>query len=67
MLTGESRFHERTPLRIEPGSLMPGSKWVDHWTSEIEVLHRLLGIYLKYFYIKDRGICRNSISARHQK
>jgi hypothetical protein len=33
-LTGESRFHLSTPLRIEPESLMMGSKWVDHWTSE---------------------------------
>jgi hypothetical protein len=29
----ESRFHISTPLGIEPGSLMTGSKWVDHWTS----------------------------------
>ncbi len=33
MLTGESRFHISTPLGIEPGSLMTGSKHVDHWTS----------------------------------
>jgi hypothetical protein len=33
MLTGESRFHIRTPLVIEPGSLMTGSKQVDYWTS----------------------------------
>ncbi len=33
MLTGESRFHISTPLGIEPGSLMTGSKRVDHWTS----------------------------------
>jgi hypothetical protein len=33
-LTGESRFHTSTPLGIEPGSLMTGSKWVVHWTSE---------------------------------
>jgi hypothetical protein len=35
-LTGESRFHistVHTPLGIEPGSLMTGSKRVDHWTS----------------------------------
>jgi hypothetical protein len=32
MLKGESRFHINTPLGIEPGSLMMGSKWVDHWT-----------------------------------
>jgi hypothetical protein len=32
-LTGESRFHISTPPGIEPGSLMTGSKWVDHWTS----------------------------------
>ncbi len=32
-LTGKSRFHVSTPLGIEPGSLMTGSKWVDHWTS----------------------------------
>jgi hypothetical protein len=32
-LTGESHFHISTPLGIEPGSLMTGSKWVDHWTS----------------------------------
>jgi hypothetical protein len=33
-LTGESRFHISTPLWIEPGSLMTGSKRVVHWTSE---------------------------------
>jgi hypothetical protein len=33
MLSGESRFHISTPLGIEPGSLMTGSKWLDHWTS----------------------------------
>jgi hypothetical protein len=33
MLTGESRFHTSTPLGIEPGSLMTGSKRVDQWTS----------------------------------
>ncbi len=33
MLTGESRFHMSIPLGIEPGSLMMGSKRVDHWTS----------------------------------
>jgi hypothetical protein len=33
-LTGESRFHISTPLGIEPGSLMTGSKRVTHWTSE---------------------------------
>ncbi len=32
-LTGEYRFHIRTPLGIEPGSLIMGSKRVDHWTS----------------------------------
>ncbi len=32
-LTGESWFHISTPLRIEPRSLMAGSKRVDHWTS----------------------------------
>jgi hypothetical protein len=32
-LTGESRFHISTPLGIDPGSLMMGSKQVDHWTS----------------------------------
>ncbi len=32
-LTGESRFHISTSLGIEPGSLMTGSKQVDHWTS----------------------------------
>ncbi len=32
-LTWESQFHLSTPLGIEPGSLMTGSKWVDHWTS----------------------------------
>jgi hypothetical protein len=31
-LTGESRFHLSTTLGIEPGSLMRGSKQVDHWT-----------------------------------
>ncbi len=30
---GESQFHISTPLGIEPGSLMMGSKRVDHWTS----------------------------------
>jgi hypothetical protein len=34
MLTGESRFHISTPLGIEPGSLMRGSRGVVHWTSE---------------------------------
>jgi hypothetical protein len=34
MLTGESQFHINTPLGIEPGSLMTGSKWLTHWTSE---------------------------------
>jgi hypothetical protein len=34
MLTGESWFHIRTPLGIEPGSLMTGSKGLTHWTSE---------------------------------
>jgi hypothetical protein len=33
-LTGESRFHINTPLGIEPGSLMTGSKQVVHWTRE---------------------------------
>ncbi len=33
-LTGESRFHFSTPLGIEPGSLITGSKWVVHWTCE---------------------------------
>jgi hypothetical protein len=32
-LTGESWFHISTPLGIEPGSLMMGSKQVDHWIS----------------------------------
>jgi hypothetical protein len=32
-LTGESWFHKSTPLGIEPGSLITGSKWVNHWTS----------------------------------
>jgi hypothetical protein len=32
-LTGEARFHISTPLGIEPGSLMTGSKLVNHWTS----------------------------------
>jgi hypothetical protein len=34
MLTGEFRFHLSTSLGIEPGSLMMGSKQVDHWTSQ---------------------------------
>ncbi len=34
MLTGESQFHISTPLGIEPGSLMTGSKGLTHWTSE---------------------------------
>jgi hypothetical protein len=33
-LTGESRFHKSTPLGIEPGSLMRGSKRLVHWTRE---------------------------------
>jgi hypothetical protein len=33
MLTGDSWFHISTPLGIEPGSLMTGSKQVDYWTS----------------------------------
>ncbi len=33
-LTGESRFHKKTPLVIEPGSLMMGSKGLTHWTRE---------------------------------
>ncbi len=33
MLTGESWFHLSTPIGIEPGSLMTGSKRVDHWTN----------------------------------
>jgi hypothetical protein len=32
-LTGESWFHISTLLGIEPGSLMTGSKRVEHWTS----------------------------------
>jgi hypothetical protein len=32
-LTGESQFHISTPLRIEPGSPIMGSKRVDHWTN----------------------------------
>jgi hypothetical protein len=34
MLTGECQFHISTPLGIEPGSLMTGSKAFTHWTSE---------------------------------
>ncbi len=34
-LTGESQFHISIPWRFEPGSLVTGSKQVDHWTSEI--------------------------------
>jgi hypothetical protein len=33
LLTGESLFHISTSLGIEPGSIMTGSKLVDHWTS----------------------------------
>jgi hypothetical protein len=33
-LTGKSQFHTSTPLGIEPGSLMTGSKGLTHWTSE---------------------------------
>ncbi len=33
-LTGESQFYISTPLGIEPGSLMKGSKRAVHWTSE---------------------------------
>jgi hypothetical protein len=32
-LTGKSWFNMRTPLGIKPGSLMTGSKQVNHWTS----------------------------------
>jgi hypothetical protein len=32
-LTGESQFHISIPLGIKPGSLITGSKKVDHWTS----------------------------------
>ncbi len=32
-LTRDSRFHTSTPPGIEPGSLIMGSKQVDHWTS----------------------------------
>ncbi len=32
--TGESLFHISTPLGIEPGSLMTGSKGLTHWNSE---------------------------------
>jgi hypothetical protein len=34
-LTGESRFQISTPLGIEPGSLIMGSKGLTHWTNEI--------------------------------
>ncbi len=34
MLTGKSQFHISTPLGIEPGSLMMGSKGLTHWTSD---------------------------------
>ncbi len=34
-LTGESLLHISTPLGIEPGSLMTGSKRVDHWPVEL--------------------------------
>jgi hypothetical protein len=34
MLTGEFLFNKSTPLGIEPGSLMMGSKRVVQWTSE---------------------------------
>jgi hypothetical protein len=33
-LTGEFRVSHKSPLGIEPGSLLTGSKGVDHWTSE---------------------------------
>jgi hypothetical protein len=33
-LTGESRFHICTPLGIEPGSFITGSKGLTHWDSE---------------------------------
>ncbi len=33
-LMGESRFHISPPRIFEPGSLVTGSKWVVHWTSE---------------------------------
>jgi hypothetical protein len=33
-LTGESWFHISSPRQFEPGSLVKGSKWVVHWTSE---------------------------------
>jgi hypothetical protein len=32
--TGKSRFHISTPLGIEPGFIMMGSKGLTHWTSE---------------------------------
>jgi hypothetical protein len=33
-LTGKSWFHISTPRGFEPGSLVTGSKWVAHWTSQ---------------------------------
>jgi hypothetical protein len=34
MLKEDSWFHISTPLGIEPRSLIMGSKWLTHWTSE---------------------------------
>ncbi len=34
---GESKFHLSTPLGIELGSLMMGSKQVDHWSSAVRL------------------------------
>jgi hypothetical protein len=51
MLTGESRFHISSPLRIEPGYLMTGSKWVDHWTSGTVCECEEIACYAQYLYI----------------
>jgi hypothetical protein len=49
MLIRESRFDISTSLGIEHGSLIMGSKWVDHWTIgavcgtvRLQALHRSL-------------------------
>jgi hypothetical protein len=36
-LTGEFQFHISTPWGIKHGSLMMGSKRVDHWTGQVEL------------------------------
>jgi hypothetical protein len=66
MLTRESRFHINTPLGIEPGTLMMGSKQVDHWTSgtvcECSELAGFPHLYLYiHIYVYMNLICVHSI------